>query len=557
MLSESIAGVVPLKQDFSTLVAGMLAGLRVRYAFGVSGGGIGRTWRALLDHPDLVTLHFRHEAGAAFAAAEASLELDGPVAVFCTTGPGITNTLTGLAAARAEGARIVLISPRTSPAQRGRGAVQETPMPSADFFAPGWLFDEVFSVESAEELASVQSRLQHGFRRTGAYLAHLSIPVDLQNSRVRKPVPAPGRYLLRPAGADPGTVDEVVGLLASRRFAIWVGHGARRASRQVRALADLSGAPVLATPRGKGVVAEDVPQFVMVTGLGGHPEMLEALAEFAPEVTLVLGTRLGEPSSGWDSRLVPPGGLIHVDVDPAVPGRAFEAPVLAVQAEVGAFLDQILARAGSIPHRSFSCSHPHPGTAPAGGTRSPVRPQALMDAVQRLAADREIPVLAEPGSAMAWASNRLVMRLPGQLRITGSFGSMGQMACGVVGTALARRGPALCLTGDGSLLMNNEISTAVQYGVPAVWVVLNDARYQMCEKGMGFGPAEHHARIPRADFAGIARALGAGAVAVAEEAELEPALAGALAAGGPFLVDVDVDPAATAPFDSRLRTLAR
>jgi acetolactate synthase-1/2/3 large subunit len=143
--SATQARVIPLDRTVASVVAGTLAELGVRHAFGVSGGGIGPTWRALIDEPGIRTLHFRHEAGAAFAAVEASLELDGPVAVFCTTGPGLTNSLTGLAAARSEGAKVVLLSPRTSPSQRGRGAVQETPMPSADLFSPGWLFDDVFA----------------------------------------------------------------------------------------------------------------------------------------------------------------------------------------------------------------------------------------------------------------------------------------------------------------------------------------------------------------------------------------------------------------------------
>lgn len=556
MRSESIAGVVPLGRDLSCLIADMLAGLRVRHAFGVSGGGIGRIWRALLDQPQIQTLHFRHEAGAAFAAVEASVELDGPVAVFCTTGPGITNTLTGLAAARGEGAKVVLISPRTSPGQRGRGAVQETPMPSADFFTPGWLFDDVFLLESADELAAVTARLQHGFRRTGAYIAHVSVPVSLQNAPVRRVPDPPARYRLSLPGPDPAMVDEVVALLASKRFVIWVGHGARHAGRQVRALVDLTGAPVMATPRGKGIVEEDHPQFVMVTGLGGHPDCFRALAGYDPEFALVLGTRLGEPSSGWDDRLVPPGGLVHVDVDAAVPGTVFGGPVLAVQAEIGTFLDQVIVRAGALPHRGFDCPRPHPRHLGLAGD-GPVSPQALMTAIQRVAVDADVPVLVEPGSAMAWAAHLLVMRRPGQLRIVGGFGSMGHMACGVIGTAVAARRPALCLTGDGSMLMNNEISTAVEYRVPAVWVVLNNARYQMCEKGMRFGPTERHARFARCDFVRVAQGMGGEAVAVKHEWELEPALERALEAGGPFLVDVEIDPDVTPPFESRLKTLAR
>jgi acetolactate synthase I/II/III large subunit len=555
MQSESIAGIIPLGRDCADLVVRMLARLGVRHAFGVSGGGIARIWRALIDSPEIETLHFRHEAGAAFAAIEASIECRKPVAVFATTGPGMTNMLTGLAAARAEGARVLLISPRTSPAQRGRGAVQETPMPSADFFTPGWLFDQVFLLESVEEIPQVADRLQYGFQSFGAYVAHLSIPVSLQNTQARNVALEMSEYRVTRPFPDPAAVERVAGLMIRKRFAIWVGHGARHASRQIRALVNLTGAPVLATARGKGVVPEDHPQFVMVTGLGGHAGGIEHLERYAPEFVLVLGSRLGEPSSGWETRLVPPDGFVHVDLDPSVAGTAFRAPVLAIESEVGAFVDQILGLCGQVPHRTFHGSSPFTPFPGSGARADLVRPEALFEAVQRLVIDEGIPVLVEPGSAMAWASHRLMLRAPGQLRIVGGFGSMGQMACGVIGCAVSRRGPALCVTGDGSMLMNNEVNTAVAYGVPAIWVVLNNGGYQMCEKGMGFGPSERHARFPQCDFAAVARAMGAQADRVRNEPELERALCRAVSHGGPFLLDVLVDPSAAAPFESRFRTL--
>jgi len=79
-------------------VVKMLVEMGVKYAFGVSGGAIAPLW-AELQHSEIQVLHFRHEAGAAFAAVEASLASNRPVVVFSTTGPGITNALTGLFAA--------------------------------------------------------------------------------------------------------------------------------------------------------------------------------------------------------------------------------------------------------------------------------------------------------------------------------------------------------------------------------------------------------------------------------------------------------------------------
>lgn len=535
-------------------LARMLAATGVRLAFGVSGGGIGPVWRALLETDAIRTVHFRHEAGAGFAAVEASRASGAPVALFCTTGPGITNTLTAIAAGRVEGSKVVLVSGRTSPGQRGRGAVQETPMPSPDFFTPGWLFDEVFLPESADELPVLVRRLGSGFLRAGAYLAHVSIPLCLQDAPVPGTCgPAPG-LRVPPCFPDPAAVEEVAAMFRTKRAALWVGHGATCAAPGIRALAERTGVPVIATPRGKGVFPEDHPQYVMVTGLGGHPQSKAYLDDYSPEAMLVLGTRLGEASGGWDSGLVPHDGYVHVDVDAAVPGRASEAPCLAIQADVAAFVDRLL-RSEELPDRRFACPGPFPAATGPSENTSPVRPQVVFEAVQELAADPGLPVLVEPGGAMAWAAHLLRMRGPGQLRIVGSFGSMGHMTCGVLGAAIARGGPAVCVTGDGSMLMNNEVNTAATYGLPAVWIVLNNARYQMCEMGMKFGEDERHARFHRCDFVSVARGMGADGIAVTREGEMQGALRLALESGGPFVVDVRVDETVEPPFESRFETL--
>ena len=121
----------------------ILENLGVNYAFGVSGGGIGPLW-ATLNRSSIELLHFRHESGAAFAATEAYFANDRPVVVFTTTGPGITNALTGLFAARGEGAKLIFLSAATSTGNRGRGACQETSahtMPFSGIFTSGPLFN--------------------------------------------------------------------------------------------------------------------------------------------------------------------------------------------------------------------------------------------------------------------------------------------------------------------------------------------------------------------------------------------------------------------------------
>jgi acetolactate synthase-1/2/3 large subunit len=95
----------------------------------------------------------------------------------------------------------------------------------------------------------------------------------------------------------------------------------------------------------------------------------------------------------------------------------------------------------------------------------------------------------------------------------------------------------------------------VKFGLPAVWIVLNDARYNMCEQGMATLGLSADAGIPEVDFAMLARALGAEGLRVESEAGLIPALERALAAPGPFVLDVRIDPTCRAPSQGRNRGL--
>lgn len=234
-------------------VVKMLEDMGVQYAFGVSGGAIAPLWHAL-QHSSIQVLHFRHEAGAAFAATEAYFASGHPVVVFATTGPGITNALTGLFAARWEGAKVIFLSPSTSTSQRGRWAFQETSvytMSNMGIFTPGTLFDYAITLECSDELSEVYRRLAKGLDRPGSFVAHLNIPTNIQSSLI-KPLSPQGFYCQSLPTVTEETISECVRLLSSEPFTIWVGFGARFAAAEIRQLAEITGAAVMCSPRGQG-----------------------------------------------------------------------------------------------------------------------------------------------------------------------------------------------------------------------------------------------------------------------------------------------------------------
>jgi len=532
----------------------------IQDAFGVSGGAMATLWAALSNSPLIQVLHCRHEGGAAFAATEAHFASDRPVAVFTTAGPGITNALTGLLAARGEGAKLVLLSACTSAPQRGRWAIQETSaytMPNDGIFTSGALFHYATVLESAEQLPQIARRLALGLAQPGGFIAHISIPTRVQSSPIE--VHSLSAVALAPFSSAPSeaAIAHCARLLSEGAFAIWIGFGARGAATAIRRLAEQTGAAVICSPRGKGIFPEDHPQFVGVTGLGGH-DSVHTYMQQPPRRILVLGTRLGEPTSFWSPDMVPEEGFIHVDIDPQVPGVAYPwVSTLPVQSDIRVFVEALLQHGVEGRDRAVTLPHPEPAPLPEGPNR-PVRPEALMAAIQRvIVAGSEAIVLAESGNAFTWSTHYLQFREPGRYRVSTGVGAMGHTVTGVIGAAQGRQGKAVAIVGDGAMLMNNEISTAVKYQLPAVWIVLNDARYNMCAQGMErLGLEGADPCFPQTDFVQIARGMGADGIRVEQESELDRALEKALQASLPFVVDVLIDPDRPAPSKGRNQSLA-
>jgi acetolactate synthase I/II/III large subunit len=318
----------------------------------------------------------------------------------------------------------------------------------------------------------------------------------------------------------------------------------------------------MATPRGKGVIAEDDPAYLGVTGFAGHPSVLAYLDRHRPRYTLVLGTALGDTASGYHPGYLPSIAFVHVDLDPSVHGQAYPTiKTVPVVADTGAFCTRLveLFEAGQpAPVLAAPGVRPFPDVAPPGrGDR--IHPGRLIDAVQAVFVDSGQLVMAETGNALAWAVNRLRFTDPEHWRgPSGLVGSMGHFSTGVVGAALATSRTAVALVGDGSMLMLNEVSTAVATGASAIWVVLNDSCYNMCAQGAQvLGLTNVDCSLPETDFAAYARSLGAVGITVRHTDKLNGSLAAALRATGPVVVDVHIDPRVGAPTAGRNAGLLR
>ncbi len=639
-----------MEYSVAEAVARFAALAGVRYAYGVNGGAVA-PFVAAVDKVGLELVHTRHESGAAFMATESFFADGAPGLMFATTGPGLTNAITGLAAAAWDGARVIAVVGGTRQAHRGRDAFQETgPASTRALTLLGPRVHTAFLATPADARRELE-RLRDDQGSAIGSVTVLVLPDDTARQSIAPPHPtealppqAPAiaapttdarsttdpamdpldttepatnaQGTTDPATADPATADTVatsptysiptttssplargfdsmfgpprppgamhppapsaatsalgtpewIGNAAERvagqRFALWLGFGARGVPN-LQELAERSGCVVMASPRAKGIFPEHHPQYLGVTGLGGHEHVPQALAEYGPEYVVVLGTGLSEFTSNYNPDYVPGGRLIHVDVDPTVFARAYpQVSTLGVQADARVFVEALTSRleattSARATQPSFTAAPSRPAPVRAGSedvNPTPhLHPARVMDAVQRVVVERsDAIVLTEAGNAFAWGSRALAFSTPGRYRTSTRFGAMGHASAGVVGAALATGRKAVAILGDGALLMTNEINTAVAHRVPAVWLVLNDGQYGMVHHGMrAIGLSPQGTSIPRVDFVAFARSQGADGVAAASYSELCAALETAMQAPQPFVVDVRVDPSIPPPFGTR------
>jgi acetolactate synthase I/II/III large subunit len=414
---------------------------------------------------------------------------------------------------------------------------------------------------------------------------HLSLPVDIQKAPLICGEPAYDllRAFRRPVAVDEFAREELERLLReAQRPVLVIGGGCLAAARTIVKLAERLGAPFITTPDGKGFINPYHPLYRGVFGFGGHASAREVL-EQSCDLVLVAGSALTEFSnSGWSEALLNEH-LVHVD---QIEENFLQSPMarLHVRGDLatlfGGLVERLRDRRPALPVEPQRVEQEPAETAGQGG----VSPAVLMRRLSAVAPSN-IRLFADTGNSMAWAIHCLDVQdrreqrqpLPGTrvspqfherrgrprnwLNVTMEFGAMGWAIGAAIGAAMAdRRGPVVCLTGDGSFLMNGqELTVAQAEQLPVVFIILNDGVLGMVMHGQRMAGAEQVGfQIPAVDFALLAQAVGVPSHVVRTDAELADLdLEAIFARRGPTLIDVRVDREVHPPIGVRTRTLQK
>ncbi|MEE3652971.1 MULTISPECIES: thiamine pyrophosphate-binding protein [unclassified Brenneria] len=537
-------------------------------AFGVSGGFIVPLWEALSDS-SIKVIHCRHESGAAFSASEYSLYNNIPSVVFSTAGPGITNALTGLRAAKLDGAKVIFISATTIEEHNGQWGLQQTTRQDINDLAGDGIsgfFDSIVFVDRQEKLVEAIAAINNVATSYGHVLG-IFIPTNIQKEILKENNKINSKRILhtlisykKDNGAE-NQQQKIADALTTGGAIIWNGFGCLHSAEILTRLAVVTNTPVMSTPRGKGIFPENHALYIGTTGLGSNGEKLrEKLSDSSLKTVIILGSKLGELSSSYIQNQMTHANIYYIGLRNEDVNKNLPASAVIIEAEISHFLHGVydkVKKNADYYHPQMFCRGQEPEQcAPISVKVGVVHPQQVMAIIQKVAIEEyDCLIAAEAGNTFVWANRYLHFQKPNRYRICTALGAMGHYACGIVGLSASGK-TTLGIIGDGSMLMNNEISTAVRYQLPAIWLIMNDGEYNMCRQGLSLlGNPPLDCVIPQVDFSLFATALGADGVRVAQADELETALRAAIMKGVPAVIDVLIDKDAQPPLLDRINTI--
>lgn len=518
-----------------------LEDLGVRRIYGYPGGTIMPVYDALVGSK-LEHILVRHEQGASFAA-DAQARLSGRAGVcLATSGPGATNLLTGIANAFMDSVPMVVITGQVPAGLMGTDAFQEV-----DVF--GMSMPVVKHSIIIRDPARIPELIREAFEiaesgRPGPVL--IDLPKDVQQAEVTPPNPTP-RPAAEPSLAAPAQIDAATALLtAARRPVLYIGGGVALGGA-VEALRDFmarSGMPAVATLKGLGCAHPDARNFMGMLGMHGTRAANTAVQE--SDLLMCVGARFDDRATGRPDEFAPEAQIIHLDGDTAEIGK-----LRFVDAAVPGDISHSLARIDcgylEIEDWRQAClerkqRHTFDYNAPGNGVFAP----ALLKELSEAAGDDFI-VTCDVGQHQMWVAQHCRFARPESHLTSAGLGAMGYGLPAGIGAAQERPdAKVFTVSGDGSIMMNiQELATARRYGVPVRIVLLDNSSLGLVRQWQEYFFEENFSEIDlydNPDFAEVARAFGIEAFTVHSRDEVPAAIERLLAATGPILAHVLIDP---------------
>lgn len=560
-----------MKKLVSDMMVNYLERRGVEYVFGLCGHTVIGLLDALSRSESVKYISVRNEQIAALAADGYARVKKKAGVVLCHVGPGIMNTVTGVANAAADSIPMVVIAGDIPRYYFGKHPHQEINMhaDASQYEVLRPIVKRAWRVDDPEAMPEI---LDKAFRlaesgRPGPVL--ISVPMDVFSEKIDEELfertYRDSHKTIKPALAPSAAKAIAQKLVEAKNPVIHAGGGvlAAGASKELQDLVEFLDIPVSRTLMGQGCISDTHPLMLGQTGFWG----LEFTHRFTAnaDVLVGLGTRFAEAdSSSWYPGVtfdMSKTEFIQIDIDPAEIGRNYPVSIGAV-ADLKEALAQILEEAKKICPEGIKRPElremikknreqfKESNKAIAEDSRFPMTPQRILKDVKETIPEDAI-IFTDVGWNKNGVAQQFDITIPGSIHHSSGFATMGFGGSALLGGKLAAPDKVvLSLVGDGGFGVNpSPLATAVEQGIPVIWVVMNNSAFgtiagleysnYKTKFGTVFTTPDGEKYSP--NWAEVAKGYGVEAIRIESADEFKPALEKALASNRPFLLDVPME----------------
>jgi len=542
-----------MKKTGSQIIVESLKKEGVETIFNYPGGAVLPLFDELEGAPFQQVL-VRHEQ-AAVHAADGYARATGKVGVvIVTSGPGATNTVTGIATAFMDSVPVVIMTGQVPTLLIGNDAFQEADI--IGITRPCTKHN--YLVKDIKVLAQTIKEAFYVARsgRPGPVL--IDLPKDtLVNSAEFK---YPEKVFIR--GYQPtyeghlGQIQRAAKLvLKSKKPVLYVGGGiiSSNASKELTLFAEKLGIPVTMTLMGLGSIPGNHP--LSLGMLGMHGTYWANMAIMESDLLIAIGSRFDDRVTGKIEAFAPQAKIIHIDIDPTSISKNVRVD-LPIVGDCKRVLSKILSLLEDEEVRTFKAGmdkwHHQIEKFRAIHSmnyeqRDIIKPQYVIEKIFELTKGDAI-ISTEVGQNQMWTAQYFPFLRPRTLLTSGGLGTMGYGFPAAMGAQVAFPNKLVIdISGDGSFQMNSqELATVVQYRLPVKVVILNNGYLGMVRQWQEFFYGKRYASVSlegvSPDFVKLAEAYGAVGLRATKPEEVVPALRKAFSTPEPVIIDFEIDP---------------
>ena len=512
---------------------------QVKYIWGYPGGAVLYIYDALYKQDVMQHVLVRHEQ-AAVHAADGYARASGEVGVaLVTSGPGVTNAVTGIATAYMDSIPMVIITGQVPTPAIGLDAFQECD--TVGITRP--IVKHNFLVKDVRDLASTLKKAFHIARtgRPGPVVVDVPKDVSFNKCAYEYPATVEMRSYNPVRKGHGGQIRKALQLLmTAKRPYIYSGGGVllSNASQELRTLVDMLGYPCTNTLMGLGAYPATDPKFLGMLGMHGTIEANNAMQNC--DVLLAIGARFDDRVIGNPKHFAQNDRkIIHIDIDPSSISKRVKVdiPIVGDVKDVPTELLNMIRESGLKPNapalaqwwqtiegwRSRDClkyDRSNPNV---------IKPQMVIETLWNMTKDVEAYVTSDVGQHQMWAAQYYKFNEPRRWINSGGLGTMGVGIPYAMGIKLAKPDSEVyCVTGEGSVQMCiQELSTCFQYNTPIKIVALNNRYLGMVRQWQEIeysGRYSHSYMDALPDFVKLAEAYGHVGMLIERPEDVEPAL---------------------------------